>query len=150
MPEIRRLFIKWANRSVHGLSKWYAKFSTGKFRPGIVFTTALTSYIYRGWPWYLQNLQRSIPSRWREQEQATGGYSKPNCSKICSYAGDKKTLDVDTENQLNVVFNKSGASSCTNKFGQPCNFSPTGSLQWRLLQPSRLCKTQPQQSWCTS
>ena len=28
----------WANRSVHGLGNWYAKFRTGKFRPGIVFT----------------------------------------------------------------------------------------------------------------
>ena len=28
----------WVNRSVHGLGKWYAKFSAGKFRPGIAFT----------------------------------------------------------------------------------------------------------------
>ena len=28
----------WANRSLHGLGKWYAKFRTGKFRPGIAFT----------------------------------------------------------------------------------------------------------------
>ena len=27
-----------ANRSVQGLGKWYAKFRTGKFRPGIAFT----------------------------------------------------------------------------------------------------------------
>ena len=26
-----------ANRSVHGLGKWFAKFRTGKFRPGIAF-----------------------------------------------------------------------------------------------------------------
>ena len=26
----------WANQSVHGLGKWYAKFRTGEFRPGIV------------------------------------------------------------------------------------------------------------------
>ena len=25
----------WANRSVHGLVKWFAKLRTGKFRPGI-------------------------------------------------------------------------------------------------------------------
>ena len=25
-------------RSVHGLGKWYVKFRTGKFRPGIAFT----------------------------------------------------------------------------------------------------------------
>ena len=28
----------WANRSVHGLDKWFEKFRTGKFRPGIAFT----------------------------------------------------------------------------------------------------------------
>ena len=27
-----------ANWLVHGLGKWYAKFRTGKFRPGIAFT----------------------------------------------------------------------------------------------------------------
>ena len=27
----------WANRSVHGLGKWYTKFRTGKFRPGFAF-----------------------------------------------------------------------------------------------------------------
>ena len=29
---------KWANRSVHDLGKWYAKFGTGKFCPGMAFT----------------------------------------------------------------------------------------------------------------
>ena len=28
----------WANRSVHSLGKWYAKFMTWKFCPGIAFT----------------------------------------------------------------------------------------------------------------
>ena len=28
----------WANRSVYGLGKWYAKFRTGKFSAGIAFT----------------------------------------------------------------------------------------------------------------
>ena len=28
----------WANRSVYGLVKWYAKFRTGKFSSGIAFT----------------------------------------------------------------------------------------------------------------
>ena len=28
----------WANRSVHSLSKWFAKFRTGKFRLGIAIT----------------------------------------------------------------------------------------------------------------
>ena len=28
----------WANRSVYGLGKWYAKFRTGKFSSGIAFT----------------------------------------------------------------------------------------------------------------
>ena len=28
----------WANQSVHGLGKWYSKFRTSKFRPGIAFT----------------------------------------------------------------------------------------------------------------
>ena len=55
---------KWANRSVYGLSKWHAKFSTGKFRPGIAFTTALISYIYRKtaakvWCWYQRCLWRN-------------------------------------------------------------------------------------------
>ena len=30
--------LTWANRSVYGLSKWYAKFRTGKFSSGIAFT----------------------------------------------------------------------------------------------------------------
>ena len=34
-----------ANRSVHGLGKWFAKFRTGKFRPGIAFVEI--SSIYR-------------------------------------------------------------------------------------------------------
>ena len=61
----RRLFtIYMANRSVHGLSKWYAKFSSGKFRPGIAFTTALISYIYRKtaakvWCWFQRCLWRN-------------------------------------------------------------------------------------------
>ena len=29
---------KWVNRSVHDLGKWYAKFGTGKFCPGMAFT----------------------------------------------------------------------------------------------------------------
>ena len=28
----------WANRSVHSLGKWYAKFRTSKFDPGMGFT----------------------------------------------------------------------------------------------------------------
>ena len=28
----------WANRSVHSLGKWQAKFKTGKFRPRIAFS----------------------------------------------------------------------------------------------------------------
>ena len=27
----------WSNRSLHGLGKWFAKFRTDKFRPGIAF-----------------------------------------------------------------------------------------------------------------
>ena len=34
----------WANRSVHGLGKWYAKFRAGKFRPGIVFTICTNQF----------------------------------------------------------------------------------------------------------
>ena len=37
----------WANRSVHGLGKWYAKFRAGKFRPGIAFIVAHISSIYQ-------------------------------------------------------------------------------------------------------
>ena len=29
----------WANRLVHGLGRWYTKFRTRKFRPGIAFIT---------------------------------------------------------------------------------------------------------------
>ena len=32
------LLFTWANRSVHGLGKWQAKFRTSKSRPGIAFT----------------------------------------------------------------------------------------------------------------
>ena len=28
----------WADQSVHGVGKWFAKFRPGKFRPGIAFT----------------------------------------------------------------------------------------------------------------
>ena len=38
----------WANRSVHGLGKWYAKFRTGKFRPGFAFTTLCESVPFIG------------------------------------------------------------------------------------------------------
>ena len=34
----KRLFT-WANWSVHGLGRWYTKFRTRKFRPGIAFIT---------------------------------------------------------------------------------------------------------------
>ena len=38
----------WANHSVRGLGKWYAKFSASKFRPGIAFTICVQiSFIYR-------------------------------------------------------------------------------------------------------
>ena len=33
----------WANRSVHSLSKWFAEFRTGKFRPGIAITISTIS-----------------------------------------------------------------------------------------------------------
>ena len=33
----------WANRSVHSLSKWFAKFRTGEFRPGIAITISTIS-----------------------------------------------------------------------------------------------------------
>ena len=32
-----------ANRSVHGVGKWFAKFRTGKFRPAIAFTISTIS-----------------------------------------------------------------------------------------------------------
>ena len=34
----------WVNRSVHGLGKWFAKFSTGIFRPGIAFTICTNQF----------------------------------------------------------------------------------------------------------
>ena len=34
----------WANWSVHGLGKWYAKFRTVKFRPGIAFTICTNQF----------------------------------------------------------------------------------------------------------
>lgn len=45
------------------------------------------------------------------------GILNKTLGKICSYASDKKTLGVDNENQLNVVFKTSAPSSCTSKFG---------------------------------
>ena len=33
-----------ANHSVHGVGKWFAKFSTGKFRPGITFTICSSQF----------------------------------------------------------------------------------------------------------
>ena len=38
------LSFTWANQSVHGLGKWYAKFRTGKFRPGIAFTVCINQF----------------------------------------------------------------------------------------------------------
>jgi len=35
----------WANQLVHGLGKWYVKFRTGKFRPGIAVTIC-TNYVH--------------------------------------------------------------------------------------------------------
>ena len=32
------------DRSVHGLGKWYAKFRTGKFRPGIAFSICTNQF----------------------------------------------------------------------------------------------------------
>ena len=48
-----------ANRSVHGLGKWYSKFRTGKFRPGMASPFVRTSSIYRkttakAWNCYLR------------------------------------------------------------------------------------------------
>ena len=37
----------WANRSVHGVGKWFAKFRTGKFRPGIAFTICTNHLTFR-------------------------------------------------------------------------------------------------------
>ena len=66
----------WANRTVHSLSKWYAKFRTGKFHSGIVFfiwkissfnrkTAAIALNWYQRWLW--RNGTRifvwNIPSR---------------------------------------------------------------------------------------
>ena len=34
----------WENRSVHGSGKWYAKFRTDKFRPGIAFTICTNQF----------------------------------------------------------------------------------------------------------
>ena len=34
----------WANWSVHGLGKWYAKFMTSKFSPGIAFTICTNQF----------------------------------------------------------------------------------------------------------
>ena len=34
----------WANRSIHGLGKWYAKFRAGKFRHGIAFTICTNQF----------------------------------------------------------------------------------------------------------
>ena len=34
----------WANRSVYGLGKWYAKFRTGKFSYGIAFTICTVQF----------------------------------------------------------------------------------------------------------
>ena len=35
------IILAWANRSAHGVGKWFAKFRTGKFRPGIAFRDRL-------------------------------------------------------------------------------------------------------------
>ena len=34
----------WANRTVYGLGKWYAKFKTREFRPGITLTMCKTQF----------------------------------------------------------------------------------------------------------
>ena len=36
--------VTWANWSVHGLGKWYAKFMTSKFSPGIAFTICTNQF----------------------------------------------------------------------------------------------------------
>ena len=36
---MRKRLFTWANWSVHGLGRWYTKFRTRKFRPGIAFIT---------------------------------------------------------------------------------------------------------------
>ena len=36
--------VTWANRWVHGVSKWFAKFRTGKFRPRIAFTICTNQF----------------------------------------------------------------------------------------------------------
>ena len=38
------LAFTWANRSVHGSGKWYAKFRSGKFRPEIAFTISTNQF----------------------------------------------------------------------------------------------------------
>ena len=38
------LLFTWANRSVHGLGKWQAKFRAGKFHPGIAFTICTNQF----------------------------------------------------------------------------------------------------------
>ena len=38
------IFNTWASRSIHGLGKCYAKFRTGKFRPGIAFTICTNQF----------------------------------------------------------------------------------------------------------
>ena len=37
-------YFTWANQSVLGLGKWYAKFRSGKFRPGIAFTICTNQF----------------------------------------------------------------------------------------------------------
>ena len=34
----------WSNRSLHGLGKWFAKFRTNKFRPGIAFNIGTNQF----------------------------------------------------------------------------------------------------------
>ena len=50
-------FFLWANRSLHGFDKWYAKYRTGKFRPKSHLPFVRVSFIYRkatakAWNWY--------------------------------------------------------------------------------------------------
>ena len=38
------MLFRWENRSDHSLGKWYAKFRTGKFCPGISFTICTNQF----------------------------------------------------------------------------------------------------------
>ena len=71
-----------ANRSVDGLDKWFAKFGTGKFRPGIAFTICTNQF----------HLRENALKKWNTEKQdylfrcsvAPGHFPLRRLKKSCS------------------------------------------------------------------